>query len=270
VVFVVGVVALGVGSSAQAVKKDWTGQLAVTLGTLPPVVLTGSAVATINGSSGGAHLTTLRLNGGIGGTGLVPVTDPLVTAVGIVAVEASSANIGSGTFQPISGGGPLTLNTLPISGVARICLVYAGCNSGSLELNLVQGGGTAGVGGLLTLGGVAGGLAGFRVSIVALPWTIGTATLSRRTDNGSIVMDTRMGFAHGPASNTSSTALTSGVIQLIGPSQVTTLNIPGNNDLIPLWGVLTLHFVPEPGMLLLLGAGVAGLALIGRSRIGRR
>jgi PEP-CTERM motif len=34
-------------------------------------------------------------------------------------------------------------------------------------------------------------------------------------------------------------------------------------------GTLTLNFVPEPGTLLLLGSGVAGLAILGRRRMGR-
>jgi hypothetical protein len=36
-----------------------------------------------------------------------------------------------------------------------------------------------------------------------------------------------------------------------------------------LTGVLTLHFVPEPGTLLLLGSGVAALALLGRRKLKR-
>jgi len=35
----------------------------------------------------------------------------------------------------------------------------------------------------------------------------------------------------------------------------------------PLIGVLTLHFVPEPGTLILLGSGVVGLAIYGRRKV---
>jgi hypothetical protein len=35
---------------------------------------------------------------------------------------------------------------------------------------------------------------------------------------------------------------------------------------IPTFGTLTLRYVPEPGTLLLLGSGIAGLALIGRRK----
>jgi len=38
--------------------------------------------------------------------------------------------------------------------------------------------------------------------------------------------------------------------------------------LLPMFGTLDLHFVPEPGTLLLLGSGIAGLVLSGRSKSG--
>jgi hypothetical protein len=41
----------------------------------------------------------------------------------------------------------------------------------------------------------------------------------------------------------------------------------GSNAKIALFGFLNVHFVPEPGMLLLLGSGVAGLVLLGRHRM---
>jgi hypothetical protein len=34
-----------------------------------------------------------------------------------------------------------------------------------------------------------------------------------------------------------------------------------------LFNTITFHFVPEPGLLLLLGSGAAGLVLFGRSRM---
>jgi hypothetical protein len=258
---------VGLAATAGAIKKDWSGVATIEIGTLPPLLFTASAVATINGSSGGAHLSTLRLNGGLNGTDIVPVTDPTVTAGAIVGISVQGLHNMSGTFAPISTTPTLTQNVMPIPGLVRICLVYVGCNSGSLNVDLTQNGTRgAGIGGLITIGGVAGGLAGIRVSGVAMPWTLQTVTLSRRTDNGGIFMSAFGGFAHGPASATSSTALTSGVVQLVTPIQVSTIGVPGNNDLLPLFGILTIHFVPEPAMLLLLGAGVAGLAILGRHR----
>jgi hypothetical protein len=51
--------------------------------------------------------------------------------------------------------------------------------------------------------------------------------------------------------------------------QVSTNLTVGSNQVIALFGELTLHFVPEPGLMLLIGSGVAGLALLGRNRMRR-
>jgi hypothetical protein len=65
----------------------------------------------------------------------------------------------------------------------------------------------------------------------------------------------------------STTGQPSGVVQLVTPMQVWT-NLPtGSNAKLSLFGYLGIHFIPEPGMLLLLGSGVAGLVLLGRHRM---
>ena len=74
------------------------------------------------------------------------------------------------------------------------------------------------------------------------------------------------GWAHAPASTTSSTAQPSGVVQLVTPAQIVT-NLPlGTSDKMGGLAILVIHFIPEPGLLMLLGAGVVGLALLGRRR----
>jgi hypothetical protein len=81
---------------------------------------------------------------------------------------------------------------------------------------------------------------------------------------------TLKGFAHGPISLTTSTANPSGVLQLVTPAQVTT-NLPfGSNAFVSSGTTIRYHFIPEPGLLLLIGSGVVGLALLGRQRMKRK
>ena len=77
---------------------------------------------------------------------------------------------------------------------------------------------------------------------------------------------TQMGFQHGPASLTSSTAAASGQMRLVTPIFIST----NNSDLrvFPAFGILDLHFIPEPNTLLLLGGGIAGLVRFGRTKRG--
>ncbi|MBW2401069.1 MAG: hypothetical protein JRG80_17685, partial [Deltaproteobacteria bacterium] len=66
------------------------------LGALPTLRMQGSGVATVNNSGGGSHLNTLRLAGGITGSGTIPVTDPDTT--GTIASIQIKATIGTGTL----------------------------------------------------------------------------------------------------------------------------------------------------------------------------
>ena len=253
---------LGVPGSAAAKTIDWNGTLVLDLGVLGEFVGTGGGVATVNNSSGGSHLNTLRLDGGISVSGTVPVTDPESTAT-IVSVIVETAALGAGTFGNISGVGAVSPNKLQIGGLAKVCLFFSGCST-FLPLENNQGANTGiGLGGVLTLG-AAGPI---RISIEAAGWQLSSATRITQTDNGVFQTKMAVGFIHGPESNTSSTASGSGRIQLISPMQVYTSGLPNNAEQIALFASLTVHFVPEPGLMLLLASGVLGLALIGRSRM---
>jgi len=278
----VAMLAFGVTGTANAALLHYHGTLLLELGTLPSIPAIGKGVATVNASGSLGHLDNIRLKGtrmGIGNANVfVPVTD--AAAAPIVGILIT-ANLGTGTLGPISGNvlstvPALTSGTLPIAGLARVCLFDTACGT-ALSLLLTQHTGATGtkgvgIGGIVTIGGTSP----IRISIEAAPWTLKTKTSIDQITTpvgggkGAIkkyVNRTEQGFAHGPLSNTTSTATPSGVVQAITPMQVVTNLQSGTNLKIALFGFLTIHFIPEPGMLLLLGSGVAGLVLLGRHRM---
>jgi hypothetical protein len=258
---------LGVVAPAGAGVVPWSGTATVKLGAGRPnqAQVTGAGVATVNGSSFSSHLNTLKLAGGVSAADVQPVTDPEITA--LIPAIGLSVTAGSGTFGDISGGAPISPRTLPLQGLAKICIALPGCtNYLALPLTINNGNTGVGIGGLITVGGNGP----FRFSLVNEPWTIGTGMRIQQTDNAAFEFRSVAGFVHGPASQTSSTALTSGVIQLIAPIQVSTIGLPGEIEKLSLFGTLRIQFAPEPGLLLLVGSGGVGLALLGRARMRRR
>lgn len=282
-----GVVAVvGLAGSAGAAPLNWEGTFTAILSDLGTISNGGGGVATINGSSGTipAHLQTLRLKasrGGIAAVETILITDPDTVGNNIAAVLVD-ASLGTGTFAPISGGAMsttvLTRDSLPLRGQARLCLFTTDCvDQLILPLTLptqtangAPGGGVigVGVGGLLTVG--AGG--NIKISLQAAPWTIQSAVVSDQQTtlnkaNRMFVTLKAQGFAHDINSSTSSTAQPSGVVQLVTPAQVAT-NLPlGSNKALGILANLRIHFIPEPGLLLLIGSGVVGLAVVGRKRM---
>jgi hypothetical protein len=194
---------------------------------------------------------------------MVPITDPHVQAGGLVSLRAT-ASLGTGSFAPILGGtgyAPLTKRVLPIHGVARLCLLSTVCTN-FVALPFTQptdfGDGAAlagvGIGGLVT----AGGTGALRVSIEAAPWTLHTATIGMPTEGGGSLPVFASGFAHGAASLTGSTGLPGGSLQLVTPIRVTS-NLDSE---LAAFARLNVRFVPEPGWLVLLGAGLLGLGVL--------
>jgi hypothetical protein len=279
VLFGAALLVLGTSGTAVASVLNWEGTITFLLDDLPKSTdARGGGVATINGTSSLGHINTLRLaasRGQVKGTFTQFVTDPDTVNNGIAAIEYDGLAGGTGTLGPISGGVMSTTtlgqNTMSVTGTVRLCLVTTDCTSG-LPLELFQttanGAKGIGIGGLLTVGADSN----VKISVQAAPWTIKKAVLQDQiTTTGEVnqmtIDVTLSGFAHSAASSTSSTAAPSGVVQLVTPAQVRT-NLPlGSNKLVKSGMTLFIHFIPEPGLLLLLGSGVAGLALLGRRRM---
>ena len=272
-------VAFGLAGSSSAALLNWEGSSVLLLGDFPQGTFSGGGVATVNGSAGGvpAHLNSLGLaasRGQIGGDLTLLVTDPETVGNGIAAIQFVGIEGGTGVLSPISGAAASTAtlgsgsNVLPVRGVVKLCLVSTTCTS-FLPLVLTEGSGTKGVGigGLLTIGGTSV----IRISVEAAPWTIKTATvvdhITTTGGNTAFVNITLPAFAHGPASGTTSTAQPSGVVQMVTPAQARTNLALGSNAKVSAAMTAVIHFIPEPGLLLLIGSGVVGLAVLGRNRM---
>jgi len=279
---------LGMAGSAAAAVLQFGASVEVLLADYPKGYLYGGGVATINGSAGviPAHINTLRLAASRGmphGTFTRLVTDPDVIANGVLALIYDDVGGLTGTNDGISGGAASTMaggGVLGQQGIVKVCILSTACTqflplilNQPTTVNGVPGTGTkgVGVGGLIT----AGGYGGIRISLQAAPWTIKAVsvldqiTLNKYQTNQVRIMSTWIakGWAHAPASTTTSTAQPSGVVQFVTPSQVVT-NLPlGSSDKMGSVVIAVFHFIPEPGLLLLLGAGVAGMALLGRRRM---
>ncbi len=233
----------GLAAPAAAVPIAFNGTLEVVLGTFQPITVVAAGTANVTFSGG--DITAIGLAGGTFATSVtIPVTD--VAATPITQLSFRNLQNGPATFSTIPGG---TINnnfvnnlsgtgsgTMALKGVANFGFFPGPLFNLSVPFTS---GGVNGVG----LGGAIimaqGGGAGF--SVRGAPWTTGTASIGTATV---------MGFVAG---NT---------VQLVSPTFISATigTLPGN----PTFAVLTLTFAPEPGTLLLVALGVAGLALLGR------
>ncbi len=259
-------VCAGSARVASASPLNWKGTLSIEVLGFPPLAVTGGGVSTLNGSGDGVFLETLRIaasRGGIAGSAMFPITDPVVQANGIASLRAT-ASLGSGSLAPISGGSgasPLTRGVLPVRGLVKVCLLSKNCTN-YLPLLFTQptgagpGAGAKGVG----IGGlvIVGGTERLRFSIEGAPWTLHTATASVASAGGEPVPVFASGFVHGAASLTGSTGLPGGSLQLVTPIRVRSNQ---GNDFAA-FGRLGVRFIPEPGVSLLLAAGCFGLGVI--------
>lgn len=112
---------------------------------------------------------------------------------------------------------------------------------------------------------------GSKFSVLGAPWTVGTAFVTGYTPSGpsSVATFSARGFAHGPLSNTGSTALDGGALQLVTPIVIAdNITVPPTRRFTH-FARLSVRFVPEPGAGAGLCTGAAALAWLGRRRARR-
>jgi hypothetical protein len=259
------VLVLGGAEVCKAASMSWEGTISVSLSSSHVLSVESSGEAVVIDNGNGFTLQTLRPVGDSFGTDTVFLTDPEVPTIVALRLEAG---VGFGTLAPFDPLAPLsqsqlTKNTLPLYGTLKLCILSNACSAYvPIPLASLSFGAAVGVGGLVTIGP-----GGSRVSVEAAPWTLREAAVTVETPSGSTFQFVTSGSAHGPYSFTGSTALTGGQLSLVTPMLIESNQLDAST---PAFARLTLRFVPEPGRLLLLAAGVVGLWILSTIRQGGR
>jgi len=230
---------LGLAAPAAAVPVAFSGTLSLALSALPPITVVATGTADVASSAG--QITSIALAGGTFATSVtIPVTDPVSSPITQVIASLTNGAASFGTLPGANldndfltdlsgtGSGPMAL-----TGQAKI-----GLFPGPLA-NLTVPFTSGGVNGVGLGGGYVVATSAVTVSVRGAPWTTGTASIGTAT---------AMGFLAG---NT---------VQLVSPTTLTTSL--GGDTTIPMFSVLTLSFVPEPGSWLLISCGLAGLTVL--------
>jgi hypothetical protein len=239
----------------HAATLNYTGSLEFLVSTLPgSAALEGSGQAVIGTT--GLHADTMAISGGVFGP--VSASLPVTNSGTINSVIFTNMGNDAGSF--VVSGGPPGGGPMGLTGTAKICLVFAPCAYAGITVPLTGG---FGIGGTQVASGSVS------ITMQHNAWQLGTASLTIHTPVSNVTTPLLPGgFAHGPASLTSSTAQPSGAVQLVTVSKTYT-SLTTVFPELPLIGVLAIHFIPEPSTALLLGSGVVGLAVLGR-RLNRR
>jgi len=250
----VALAVLLLAGSVHAATLSYYGTLSFGLSTLPGASVTTGPFP--SGLTAGAHISSIGFTAAQFGP--INVSLPVTSSGTIQSVRLSALANLSGTMGPGLSGGPPGGGSMGMSGVAKIALFGPGSGS-FVTVPLAP-----------TISGAGLGLGGTQLvpGFIALtmqhnPWTVGVPAMTIHSVNTTVTTPTLPGGVQSPAS---ATVTPSGVLQLVTVSKVYT-SLTSAFPELPVYAALSLHFVPEPGTLLLLGSGVAGLAILGRKRL---
>ena len=237
--------------AAPAASLPYDGTLSLGVGTLPPFLVpsSGDGVSTPTQVQDDDATFTTELvvpvtnmtPGGMVTFPAFPIVDLALTGpAGLTACDVQAGAAPAGGFggdSPLAGNAKIGLFGPPPFAFLTVPLSAIGVQGATAMVSSPLG-----------------------VSITAFGngWTTGTVQVIGTTGpfNGQLLAQ-----ATGTDQRTAGGA---GTIVLVTPTLART-NVAGSENL-PLITSLTLNFVPEPGTLLLLGSGIAGLAMLGRRR----
>jgi hypothetical protein len=246
---------------SAAASMRWEGTISVGFPSSSEAAVKASGKAAVIDNGNGFTLQTLRPVGGSFGTGTALLTDPEAPTIAAIRLEAGA---GFGTLAPFDPLAPLgqpqlTQNQLPLYGTLKLCLLSSACSAYvPIPLASPSFEAAVGIGGLVTVGPGS-----IRISVEAAPWTLRDATVTMATPSGNTFQSVTSGSVHGPYSFTGSTALIGGQLSLVTPMLITSDEF----DVVPMaFARLTLRFVPEPGPLVLVASGIAGILIVARTR----
>jgi hypothetical protein len=285
--------AFGLVGQASASTIDLVGSITVGFGSVPPVTGTTSGWVSISTPVGSPeHIAGMWTTAGLFALsgGLVPITDPSVSAnlkAAIINLTGSSGQFAENSSSQGGWGG-----VQGSTGITELCLLAdpnvtdPGNPFCPLPLfipsqqhqatSVIAGAGLPGAGQIVASASVPFNIS---VSVKGDAWYQREIILASGAYNASRTHTANepgygitaftvnaQGFIHGPASLTaSSTGVASGVMQLITPLEI--MVSLGGSTFVPGFSILKIHFVPEPGTLLLIGSGIAGVVLLGRKRM---
>lgn len=230
-------------STAATITLSGAGSsLSVALGALPAIVLGGNDTQ-IFVSSGSGGFTEPA---GAFGPSTIPLPKSLFTGVPLIS-GLTLAGFGNGT-KIVNGALGTATGGLAGSALVNVLQLL----NLSIPLSVV---GQAGATTMKASGGIA-------ITVIGQGWTTGVASVTGVTTGTPATGNTNTAVLSGSDNRTPGHG---GTITLVSGFQAIT-NVAGT---LPGFAIQALSFVPEPGTLLLLGSGVAGLAVLGRRRMRR-